>query len=106
MGALLMMITALSAGGILVNGKGHSFVMKHNRPIFGVCFDLLTINTIDRPPLIGSAIFGIGWSLAGFCPRPVMASLLPKPADRSQFLVTLLAGVFIGCWLRSQGYKG
>ena len=89
------------AGGISVNALGHYFVMKRNRPVFDARFDLPSSNNIDRPLLIGSAIFGIGWGLAGYCPGPVVASLLLQPADMLPFLVTLLAGAFVGRWLRS-----
>jgi len=89
------------AGGILVNATGHYFVMKRHRPMFDTRFELPTSNNIDRPLLIGSAIFGIGWGLAGYCPGPVVASLLLQPADMLPFLVTLLAGAFAGRWLRS-----
>ena len=89
------------AGGILVNATGHYFVMKRHRPVFNTRFELPTSNNIDRPLLIGSAIFGIGWGLAGYCPGPVLASLLLQPADMLPFLVTLLAGAFAGRWLRS-----
>lgn len=89
------------AGGILVNATGHYFVMKRHRPMFDARFELPTSNNIDRPLLIGSAIFGIGWGLAGYCPGPVVASLLLQPADMLPFLVTLLAGAFAGSWLRS-----
>ena len=89
------------AGGILVNATGHYFVMKRKRPVFDASFDLPSSNNIDRQLLIGSAIFGIGWGLAGYCPGPVVASLLLHPSDMLPFLVTLLAGAFIGRWLRS-----
>ena len=89
------------AGGILVNATGHYFVMKRHRPMFDTRFELPTSNNIDRPLLIGSAIFGIGWGWAGYCPGPVVASLLLQPADMLPFLVTLLAGAFAGRWLRS-----
>ena len=89
------------AGGILVNATGHYFVMKRHRPMLDTRFELPTSNHIDRPLLIGSAIFGIGWGLAGYCPGPVVASLLLQPADMLPFLVTLLAGASAGRWLRS-----
>ena len=89
------------AGGILVNATGHYFVMKRHHPMLDTRFELPTSNHIDRPLLIGSAIFGIGWGLAGYCPGPVVASLLLQPADMLPFLVTLLAGAFAGRWLRS-----
>ena len=64
-------------------------------------FELPTSNNIDRPLLIGDAIFVIGCCLAGYCPGPVVASLLLQPADMLPFLVTLLAGTFAGRWLSS-----
>ena len=88
-------------GGILVNATGHYFVMKRHRPMFDTLFELPKSNNIDRPLLVGSAIFGIGWGLAGYCPGPVVASLLLQPADMLPFLVTVLAGAFIGRWSRS-----
>ena len=89
------------ACGILVNATGHYLVMKRHRPMFNNCFELPTSNNIDRPLLKGSAIFGIGWGLAGYCRGPVVASLILQPADMLPFLVTLLAGAFAGRWLRS-----
>ena len=89
------------AGGILVNATGHYFVMKRQRPMLDTRFKLPTSNHIDRPLLIGSVIFVIGWGLAGYCPGPVAASLLLQPVDMLPFLVTLLAGAFAGRWLRS-----
>ena len=89
------------AGGTLVNATGHYFVMKGHRPVFDTRFELPTSNNIDRPLLIESAIFDIGWGLAGYCPGPVVASLLLEPVVMLPFLVTLLAGAFAGRWLRS-----
>ena len=94
------------AGGIIVNATGHYFVIKRNCPVFDASFDLPSSNNIDRPVLIGSGIFGIGWGLVGYCPGPVVASLLLQPADMLPFLVTLIAGAFIGSWLRGQQYNG
>ena len=88
-------------GGILVNATGHYFVMKRHRPMLDTRFELPKLNNIDRPLLIGSAIFGIGWGLAGYCPGPIVASLLLQPADMLPFLMTLLAGAFAGRLLRN-----
>ena len=32
--------------------------------------------TLDKRLIVGSAIFGIGWGLAGFCPGPGLVSLI------------------------------
>jgi uncharacterized membrane protein YedE/YeeE len=89
------------AGGILVNATGHCFVMKRKKPVFEAKFDLPSSQIIDRPLVLGSVIFGIGWGLAGLCPGPVVASLLLQPVDMLPFLAVLLAGGFAGRWLRA-----
>ncbi len=30
---------------------------------------------VDAPLIVGAAIFGVGWGLAGYCPGPVIVSL-------------------------------
>jgi uncharacterized membrane protein YedE/YeeE len=48
---------------------------------------------IDRRLIIGSAMFGIGWGIAGFCPGPALVGLgmgLPKAGI---FVAAMLAGM-------------
>ena len=37
-------------------------------------WDPSTATTIDRPLVIGSLVFGVGWGLAGFCPAPAVVA--------------------------------
>jgi hypothetical protein len=62
-------------GGALVNTIGHCFVMKRKAPIQCATFSMPTTTNIEKPLVIGSVIFGMGWGLAGLCPGPVVASL-------------------------------
>lgn len=84
------------AGGILVNAAGHRLVMRREKPLFADGFQLPTNHGIDRRLLIGSAIFGIGWGLAGLCPGPVVASLLLNPSVIVPFFILLMAGLWLG----------
>jgi len=47
---------------------------------------------IDRRLLTGSALFGIGWGLAGYCPGPALANLAHGGADAIIFVVAMLVG--------------
>ncbi|MDR0182872.1 YeeE/YedE family protein [Lysobacter arvi] len=47
---------------------------------------------IDARLLLGSALFGIGWGIAGYCPGPALASLAHGGADAGVFVVAMLAG--------------
>jgi len=69
-------LALVMGGGVLVNAIGLRFVLKRKTPIQSAKFLLPTASRIDKPLVLGSVIFGIGWGLAGLCPGPVVASLL------------------------------
>jgi len=48
---------------------------------------------VDRRLVLGSALFGIGWGLAGFCPGPALAALVTGAADVVLFVVSMIAGM-------------
>ena len=51
---------------------------------------------IDRRLILGSALFGIGWGLAGICPGPALVLLGLGHWDTLVFLVAMVAGM--GGW--------
>ncbi|NDD48838.1 MAG: YeeE/YedE family protein [Alphaproteobacteria bacterium] len=83
-------------GGIIVNAIGYYFVLKRDKPLFAEKFALPTTKNIDKNLLIGSAVFGIGWGLAGLCPGPVISNVLLQPQDALIFLIIMIFGLFLG----------
>ena len=83
-------------GGIIVNAIGYYFVLKRDKPLFAEKFAIPTKKHIDKNLLIGSAIFGIGWGLAGLCPGPVISNVLLQPEDALIFLIIMIFGLFLG----------
>ena len=49
---------------------------------------------IDAPLVAGSAVFGVGWGLSGYCPGPAITSLGLGAGAAFGFLAAMLAGVF------------
>ncbi|MCX7264688.1 MAG: YeeE/YedE family protein [Betaproteobacteria bacterium] len=47
---------------------------------------------IDAPLLIGAALFGVGWGMAGYCPGPALASALLS-VDALIFTTAMLVGM-------------
>lgn len=45
--------------------------------------------------LIGSAMFGAGWALAGFCPGPALASFAYGGWEGALFLLAMVAGMVV-----------
>ena len=83
-------------GGVIVNAIGYYFVLKRDKPLFAEKFAIPTTKNIDKNLLIGSAIFGIGWGLAGLCPGPVISNVLLQPEDALIFLIIMIFGLFLG----------
>jgi uncharacterized membrane protein YedE/YeeE len=48
---------------------------------------------IDTKLLVGAAIFGLGWGLAGFCPGPALAALVTGSGQVGLFVLAMLAGM-------------
>ena len=64
------------------------------KPWFDDVFHLPTRKDIDGKLIAGSALFGIGWGLAGYCPGPALASLLTGGVDALAFCAAMLAGMW------------
>jgi len=57
-------------------------------------------NRSDLTPrlILGSALFGIGWGIAGLCPGPGFAALVIEPLSAALFVLTMLAGMALANW--------
>ena len=61
-------------------------------------FSLPTRTDIDKPLLIGAAIFGIGWGLAGYCPGPGVVGLWAGSLPAAVFVIALFFGIEAHAW--------
>lgn len=64
-------------------------------PLFDTKFHLPTGNQIDAKLVGGSAIFGIGWGISGFCPGGAIPALGFAPWPTALFLASMGAGILI-----------
>jgi uncharacterized protein len=64
------------------------------RPLLDDSFHLPTKTAIDRPLLIGTAIYGIDWGLVGFCVGPSIAALAFGDLRVLIFVAAMAAGVW------------
>lgn len=66
---------------------------KMTRPLLGDRFFIPEKRTLDRPLLVGAAMFGVGWGLVGFCPGPAVAGLVLGAWQPWLFVGAMLAGM-------------
>lgn len=62
-------------GALVVALIGYRLVLKRPAPVLAQEFQVPTGRTIDARLIGGSAIFGIGWGIAGFCPGAALPAL-------------------------------
>ena len=65
-------------------------------PWFDVLFHLPSRGDIDRPLVVGAAIFGIGWGLGGLCPGPAVVAAFAGSSAALVFVATMLVGLVVG----------
>ena len=89
-------LALVMGGGLVVTLITFRFVLARPKPILADSFTLPTNTTIDRKLLIGSALFGLGWGLAGYCPGPAVAALSFGSTEPWLFVGAMLAGSYVG----------
>ena len=64
-------------------------------PFLASSFKLPDTSDLTPKLLGGSAIFGIGWGIAGLCPGPGFAALVIEPAKAAAFVASMLGGMVL-----------
>jgi len=91
-------------GALLVTAIGYRLVFRMRVPLLAQTFSLPTKTEFDLKLIGGSAVFGIGWGLSGFCP----GGLIPVLGLGIAPLITALAiaaGILTARWMISQGHR-
>ncbi len=82
-------------GALIVTAIGYFFVLKRPAPVFDKAFHLPTRKDIDTPLLAGSAVFGIGWGISGFCPGGSIPALGLGEPDAMIFVAAMVSGIVL-----------
>jgi hypothetical protein len=82
-------------GAIAVHFIAFRLITKRKSPIFSKSFMIPNRKDITPSLIIGAAIFGIGWSMGGYCPGPALTSLATGDSLVIIFVVSVIAGMFI-----------
>lgn len=80
-------------GALAVTALGYRLVFRRARPLLDGRFHLPGASAIDGRLVGGSAIFGVGWGVAGFCPGGALPALGTGRTEVVIFVSALVAGI-------------
>jgi hypothetical protein len=91
---------AFVMGGALVTTfVGYRLAWMRERPFAMPDFQIPRKVGLDAKLLTGSALFGIGWGLGGYCPGPAWTALPLLAPGTLVFIPALVAGLLLGTWI-------
>ena len=94
---------ALVMGGAIAVGFFAFLIAKNRtRSFIGAEMKLPTASAIDSRLLSGSALFGAGWGVAGFCPGPGLVAIGMGEPKALVFVAAMLVGMVIFSWLEKR----
>ncbi|WP_435419362.1 DUF6691 family protein [Parerythrobacter aurantius] len=82
-------------GAVLVMAIAWRVQKRMARPVFAASFALPDRSDLTPRLVAGSALFGVGWGVAGLCPGPAVAALVIAPGSAAIFLVAMVAGMVV-----------
>jgi uncharacterized protein len=96
-------LAVVMASALAVTSAGFGLTKRNASPLLAPQCLWPDKIAIDRPLLIGSALFGAGWGLVGFCPGPALVKLSTSSLQVWVFVAAMAVGI-VGhtLWQNSQ----
>lgn len=88
-------LALVMGGAVATFGLGLFLLKKSRKRVCGTELPDTSADPVSRRMAAGSAIFGIGWGLSGFCPGPALANLAALRTEALVFLPMMLLGMFM-----------
>ena len=90
-------------GAIAVYFVAYRLSRSMRSPLLAPGFSIPKRTDLDARLFVGSALFGAGWGLGGFCPGPAITSLASGASPVTVFVATMAAGIYLHGWLAKGG---
>lgn len=84
-------LAVVMAAALAVTGAGYALARRRT-PVFETQNQWPTQTLIDRPLVVGSVLFGVGWGLVGLCPGPAIENLASLSPGIIVFVVAMAVG--------------
>jgi hypothetical protein len=82
-------------GALVTTFVGYRLVLGRKAPVFDVRYHLPTRADLDVRLIGGSAVFGVGWGISGFCPGGALPALGTGRWEVFAFTGAMLVGIAV-----------
>jgi uncharacterized protein len=82
-------------GAIAVGSVAFALARRRTKSWAGAAIEIPRASAIDHRLLLGGAIFGVGWGIAGFCPGPVLVAASAGSNAALSFVAAMLVGMTV-----------
>ncbi|CAG9182301.1 DUF6691 family protein [Cupriavidus pinatubonensis] len=83
------------AGAIAIGLVAFLIAKRRKRSWLGLPMQLPATTAVTVRLVLGSAVFGIGWGIAGFCPGPALVALGAGYPKAIGFVTAMVAGMIV-----------
>ena len=94
-GAWRPQLLGVLGAAVMVSFVLFAWARRRSAPLVADKFHWPTRNDFDPRLFAGSALFGAGWALAGYCPGPALTSLGTLSPEALAFVPAMAAGVWL-----------
>lgn len=88
-------LAVVMVAALAVSVPGFMLARRRARPVLAPRSFWPTATALDRPLVVGAALFGIGWGLVGLCPGPALENLATLSMPVIVFVVAMAAGMIL-----------
>ncbi len=82
-------------GAVGVHLVSYPLVKRKSSPLLDTKWHVPTRKDVTTRLILGSAIFGVGWGLGGYCPGPGVTSLASGDIRAILFVGTMILGMLL-----------
>ena len=86
-------LALVMGGAIAVGAVGFALARRRVLSWTGARIEIPPSTVIDSRLLLGGALFGAGWGIAGLCPGPAIVSASGGSMAATVFVIAMLAGM-------------
>ena len=80
-------------GAIAIGSVAFLLARRRAKSLLGLPMQLLASTAVTARLVLGSAAFGVGWGIAGFCPGPALVALGAGSLKAWVFVAAMLGGM-------------